>query len=114
MILINLLPHREEKRQQRKRAFFAGMMLAGLVGVGVVGAWYTVLQQMTAAQVSRPQGSAMMFSCGSCGATSRTAATCFSFVRMSMFSKGTNPSSRAMVWASSVPVSKRSSSCFGL
>lgn len=53
MILINLLPHREEKRQQRKRAFFAGMLLAGLVGVGIVGIWYTVLQQMTAAQVSR-------------------------------------------------------------
>ncbi len=53
MILINLLPHREEKRQQRKRAFFAGVMLAGLVGVGIAGAWYTVLQQMTNAQVSR-------------------------------------------------------------
>ena len=53
MILINLLPHREEKRQQRKRAFFAAMALAALVGVGIVGAWYTVLQQMTAAQVSR-------------------------------------------------------------
>ncbi len=53
MILINLLPHREEKRQQRKRAFFAAMALAGLVGLGIVGAWYTVLQQMTAAQVSR-------------------------------------------------------------
>jgi type IV pilus assembly protein PilN len=51
--LINLLPHREEKRQQRKRAFFAAMALAGLVGLGIVGAWYTVLQQMTAAQVSR-------------------------------------------------------------
>jgi type IV pilus assembly protein PilN len=53
VILINLLPHREEKRQQRKRAFFAAMALAGLVGLGIVGAWYTVLQQMTAAQVSR-------------------------------------------------------------
>jgi type IV pilus assembly protein PilN len=53
VILINLLPHREEKRQQRKRAFFAGVMLAGLVGVGIAGAWYTVLQQMTNAQVSR-------------------------------------------------------------
>lgn len=53
MILINLLPHREEKRRQRKRAFFAGLGLAALVGLGVAGVWFTVLQQMTAAQVSR-------------------------------------------------------------
>jgi type IV pilus assembly protein PilN len=53
VILINLLPHREEKRRQRKRAFFAGLVasaIAGLVGVGI---WYTVLEQMTAAQVAR-------------------------------------------------------------
>jgi type IV pilus assembly protein PilN len=53
VILINLLPHREEKRRQRKRAFFAGLVasaVAGLVGVGI---WYTVLEQMTAAQVAR-------------------------------------------------------------
>jgi type IV pilus assembly protein PilN len=53
VILINLLPHREEKRRQRKRAFFAGLGLAALVGLGVAGVWFTVLQQMTAAQVSR-------------------------------------------------------------
>lgn len=53
MILINLLPHREEKRRQRKRAFFAGLGLAALVGLGVAGVWFTVLQQMTVAQVSR-------------------------------------------------------------
>lgn len=53
MILINLLPHREEKRKQRKRAFFAGLGVAALAGVAVAGAWYTVLQQMTAFQVSR-------------------------------------------------------------
>jgi type IV pilus assembly protein PilN len=53
VILINLLPHREEKRRQRKRAFFAGLGLAALVGLGIAGVWYTVLQQMTAAQVSR-------------------------------------------------------------
>ena len=53
MILINLLPHREEKRKQRKRAFYAGLGVAALVGVAVAGAWFTVLQQMTAAQVSR-------------------------------------------------------------
>lgn len=53
MILINLLPHREEKRKQRKRAFFVGLGVAALAGVAVAGAWYTVLQQMTAAQESR-------------------------------------------------------------
>ena len=53
MILINLLPHREEKRRQRKRSFFVGLGLFALVGLAVVGIWYAVLQQMTAAQISR-------------------------------------------------------------
>ena len=30
MILINLLPYREERRKRRKAAFFAGLGLAGL------------------------------------------------------------------------------------
>ncbi|GMV46889.1 MAG: hypothetical protein AMXMBFR66_22870 [Pseudomonadota bacterium] len=53
MILINLLPHREEKRRQRKRAFFAGVGAAALAGAAIVGLWYTIVQQMTAAQQSR-------------------------------------------------------------
>lgn len=53
MILINLLPHREEKRRQRKRAFFIGLGLAAGAGLLVVGAWYSVLLQMTSAQQSR-------------------------------------------------------------
>ena len=53
MILINLLPHREEKRRQRKRAFFVGLGACAVGGVAVVGVWYSVLQQMTAAQQSR-------------------------------------------------------------
>ena len=53
MILINLLPHREEKRRQRKRAFFVGLGVSAIAGLAVVGLWYTVLQQMTAAQASR-------------------------------------------------------------
>ncbi len=53
MILINLLPHREARRQQRKRAFFAGLGLSALAGLAVVGIWFTVLQQMTSAQASR-------------------------------------------------------------
>lgn len=53
MILINLLPHREERRRQRKRAFFVGLGASAMVGVVIVGLWYSVLQQMTAAQASR-------------------------------------------------------------
>ncbi len=53
MILINLLPHREERRQQRKRAFFGGLIAAFIFGVAVAGIWYTVLSQLTAAQEAR-------------------------------------------------------------
>ena len=53
MILINLLPHRDEKRRQRKRAFFASLAACGLAGLAIVGVWYSVLQQMTSAQESR-------------------------------------------------------------
>ncbi len=53
MILINLLPHREEERRQRKRAFFATLGLSAVLGLLVAGIWYAVLQQMTAAQQAR-------------------------------------------------------------
>ena len=53
MILINLLPHREEKRRQRKRAFFASLLACAVGGLLIVGLWYTALQQMTSAQESR-------------------------------------------------------------
>ncbi len=53
MILINLLPHREEKRRQRKRAYFVSLAACALVGAGIVLVWYSVLQQMTSAQESR-------------------------------------------------------------
>ena len=53
MILINLLPHREEKRQQRKRAFFAGVGLAALVGVLLSALWMFTLQQFTQRQQER-------------------------------------------------------------
>ena len=36
MIRINLLPHREEKRKQKKTAFVALMALGGILGVAVV------------------------------------------------------------------------------
>lgn len=53
MILINLLPHREEKRKQRKRSFFIALGLCTVIGVAITGVWYSVLQQMTSAQESR-------------------------------------------------------------
>lgn len=55
MILINLLPHREEKRKRRKAAFFLGLGLAAAVGVVVAAMWYLVLQQMTSNQQERNQ-----------------------------------------------------------
>ncbi len=53
MILINLLPHREERRRRRKATYFLGLGLAAAVGLAVVGIWYVVLQQMTAGQQER-------------------------------------------------------------
>lgn len=53
MILINLLPHREAKRRQRKRAFFIGLAACFVGGVVGAGVWYSVLQQMGSAQQSR-------------------------------------------------------------
>jgi len=53
VILINLLPHREEKRVARKRAFFVALGIAAVVGAVIVGIWFSVLQQLTAAQQAR-------------------------------------------------------------
>jgi type IV pilus assembly protein PilN len=53
VILINLLPHREEKRRQRKRAFFAALAASAVLGLVVAGIWYGVLLQMTSAQQTR-------------------------------------------------------------
>ena len=53
MILINLLPHREEKRQRRKTAFFVGLGISAFVGFVLSGLVYVVLQQLTAEQQSR-------------------------------------------------------------
>jgi len=55
VILINLLPYREEKRKRRKTAFFAGLGVSAVLGAVVVGAGMLLLQQMTAAQASRNQ-----------------------------------------------------------
>jgi len=53
VILINLLPHREEKRRQRKRAFFATLVASAVLGLIVAGIWYAVLMQLTSAQQAR-------------------------------------------------------------
>lgn len=55
MILINLLPYREERRKRRKAAFFAGMGLAGLIGAGIVVAAFLLLQLLTQEQQSHNQ-----------------------------------------------------------
>lgn len=53
MILINLLPHREARRQRRKVIFFTGLGAAAVAGLLIVGVWYLVLQQLTSAQQQR-------------------------------------------------------------
>ena len=55
MILINLLPHREEKRKRKKIAFFAGLAVAAAAGLGIVGGWYVVVEQLKSAQQERNQ-----------------------------------------------------------
>jgi type IV pilus assembly protein PilN len=55
VILINLLPHREERRKRRKAAFFVGLGLAALAGLAIVGVWYVLVQQLTSAQQERNQ-----------------------------------------------------------
>jgi type IV pilus assembly protein PilN len=53
VILINLLPHREARRQQRKQAFFAGLGLAVLVGGAIIAAWYTIVSTLISNQDQR-------------------------------------------------------------
>ena len=53
MILINLLPHREEKRRRRKQALFVALGLAAAGGLLIAGLWYLVLMEMISTQQSR-------------------------------------------------------------
>jgi type IV pilus assembly protein PilN len=53
VIMINLLPHREERRRRKKIAFFAGLVVSAVVGVAVVGLWYLVVQQLISGQQAR-------------------------------------------------------------
>ena len=52
-IMINLLPHREERRKRKKIAFFAGLGVAAFIGVAVIGVWYLVVQQLISGQQQR-------------------------------------------------------------
>ncbi|MDQ6685588.1 MAG: PilN domain-containing protein [Pseudomonadota bacterium] len=53
MIMINLLPHREERRKRRKIAFFAGLGVAAIAGLAIVGVWYLVVEQLISSQQQR-------------------------------------------------------------
>ncbi len=53
MILINLLPYREERRKQRKQAFFAAVGLSFVVGGVVVGLIWMLLQMLIVNQQQR-------------------------------------------------------------
>lgn len=53
MILINLLPHREEARKRRKEAFQATMFASFLLGLAVAGAIYWWFQIMITDQQNR-------------------------------------------------------------
>jgi type IV pilus assembly protein PilN len=55
VILINLLPHREEKRKRKKVAFFVGLGLAAAAGLAIVGGWYLIVDQLKTAQQERNQ-----------------------------------------------------------
>jgi type IV pilus assembly protein PilN len=55
VILINLLPHREERRKRKKVAFFAGLGLAAAVGLAIVGGWYVIVEQLKSTQQDRNQ-----------------------------------------------------------
>jgi len=55
VILINLLPHREERRKRRKIAFFAGLGVAAMAGLAIVGGWFLIVQQLTASRQERNQ-----------------------------------------------------------
>ena len=53
MMLINLLPHREEKRRQRKQTFFALLLLSCGAGLAMLALAYGVQAERISAQQSR-------------------------------------------------------------
>jgi len=55
MILINLLPHRAEKRKRRKQAFFTALGASAVSGAMLAGLWYGFLQHLITEQEGRNQ-----------------------------------------------------------
>ena len=53
MILINLLPYREERRKRRKQAFVAGVLFSALLGAALVALGWLLLQQQIDSQQQR-------------------------------------------------------------
>lgn len=53
MIRINLLPHREQKRERRKRDFTGSMVMSAIVGGGLVFAGGMVINQQIEGQLAR-------------------------------------------------------------
>lgn len=53
MILINLLPHREERRRRLRRSFFAGLAFSSVLGALAVGGLWSALSQQVALQAAR-------------------------------------------------------------
>ena len=53
MILINLLPHREERRRQRKRLFFIVLGACAVAGALLAVLWFVAVQQITQRQQAR-------------------------------------------------------------
>ena len=53
MILINLLPHREEARKRRKEAFQATMFASFMLGIAIAGAIYWWFQIMITDQQNK-------------------------------------------------------------
>ena len=53
MIMINLLPHREERRKRKKIAFYVGLGVAAVAGLAIVGVWYLVVEQLVSGQQQR-------------------------------------------------------------
>jgi type IV pilus assembly protein PilN len=51
--MINLLPHREERRKRRKVAYYIGLGVAAAVGLAMVGIWYLVVEQLVSGQQQR-------------------------------------------------------------
>jgi type IV pilus assembly protein PilN len=51
--MINLLPHREERRKRRKIAYYVGLGVAAMVGLAIIGVWYLVVEQLVSSQQQR-------------------------------------------------------------